>query len=59
MNHFLGRALAPFFRLLRQLLLERDDFLQCIGVVLPLKLQLAFEVGVALFKSRNILLPAL
>jgi hypothetical protein len=48
-----GRAVAPFFRLLHQLLLERDDFLQRVGVVLPLKLQLAFEIGVALFKPRN------
>ena len=48
--------MAPFFRLLQQLLFERDDFLQRVGVVLPLKRQLAFEIGVALFQPRNVLL---
>jgi hypothetical protein len=50
-------ALTPFCPLLRcQLLLERDDFLQAVGVMLGLKFQLAFEIGVAGFEPGDILL---
>ena len=53
----IDRQLAAFSGLLRQLLLERDDFLQGVGEVPFLKLQLAFEIGVALFEACHILLP--
>jgi hypothetical protein len=43
-------ALSPFCRFLRKLLLEGDDFLQGIGVML----QLAFEIGVALFEPCDV-----
>jgi hypothetical protein len=42
-----------------ELLLEDDDFLQGVGVVLLLALQLGFEIGVALFQPLNVLLPSL
>jgi hypothetical protein len=35
---------------------EQDDFLQSAGVVPLLKLQLAFEIGVARFEPGNVLL---
>jgi hypothetical protein len=50
-------ALASICPRLRQLLLEHDVVLQGIGVVPFLKLQLAFEICVALFEPRNLLLP--
>ena len=53
-------ALAPLCRLLlRQLLLERDDFLQGVGVVPLSPLQFSFEIRIARFEPRNILIPHL
>jgi len=53
-------ALSPLCRLLfRQFLLERDDFLQGVGVVPLLQLQLALEIGVALLEPRDIFPPTL
>jgi hypothetical protein len=40
-----------------QLLPECDEFLQAVDVVLPLKLQFAFEIRVALFEPMHVLLP--
>ena len=45
--------------LLRQLLLELDDLLQGVGVVALLKLQFAFEIGVACFEPCDVIPPAL
>jgi hypothetical protein len=39
------------------LLLEDDDFLQGVGVVLMLKLQVALKAGVPRLKPRHVLRP--
>jgi hypothetical protein len=41
------------------LLFERDDFLEGVGVVPLLQLQFAFEIRIARFEPRNILIPHL
>jgi hypothetical protein len=51
------QSFASFLSPLRQFPLEHDDFLQGVRVMLPLKLQLAFEISVTRRQPRNILLP--
>jgi hypothetical protein len=52
-------AIPPlsFVTPLCQFLLQHDDFLQGVRMVLPLELQLAFQVSVALFEPGYVLLP--
>jgi hypothetical protein len=50
-------SFVSFLTPLCQFLLQHDDFLQGVRMVLPLELQLAFQIGVALFEPGYVLLP--